>query len=455
MRGVSPRRLAVALCVALSPTAPSVAQSLDEALAQAYQNNPTLLAERARLRATDEGVAQALSNWRPTVSLSGSYTRERVESDSGFTQGTTNRSPNFVGVTIQQNIFRGGRTIFSTQRAKSLVGADRARLSAAEQTVLLNTVQAYVDVVRNQAVVRLNLNNERVLRRQLEATRDRFRVGEVTRTDVAQAESRVARGLADRIDAQSRLVQSRATYKNVVGALPGTLRRPKVPDDIPASEKDAVSSARRDNFSVRQADLTEKAAKARVKEVIGELLPVITLSGEYDESRNTIGSSSTSQSTSVTARLTMPLYQSGGVASRIREAKQVVAQRRNELNQAVRNAVEEGTRSWEALHTSRAQIRSFTAEVRAARIALEGTQQEALVGSRTVLDVLDAEQELLDARVNLVRAQRDEIVAAYRLRAAIGVLTAKKLALKTAPYDPLKNYDRVNDKWFGIGIGSD
>ena len=431
---------------------PAAAQTMFDALVQAYHNNPTLLADRARLRATDEGVSQALANWRPSLTFSGDYGKERNEADAGFTSGVTVRDPNSFGFTAQQNLYRGGRTLAATRRAENLVRADRARLAATEQTVLLDAATAYVDVVRDQAVVNLNRNNERVLARQLEAARDRFRVGEVTRTDVAQAESRMARAVADRIDAQSRLVQSRAAYKNVVGELPGKLSRARPLGDLPGSEKDAIAAAQKNSFAVVQADFNERAAKAQVREVVGELLPFLNLSGQFRERRNTIGASSKTDSFSVTARVTVPLYQSGAVSSRVRAAKQTVGQRRNELNQAVRDSIEAGTRAWEALETARAQIRSFTAEVRATSIALEGVQQEALVGSRTVLDVLDAEQEALDARVNLTRAQRDEVVATFELRAAVGELTAQKLNIPVTPYDPVRHYDRVRGKWFGIQV---
>ncbi len=433
--------------------APARADALQDALVQAYQNNPALLAARAQLRSTDEGVAQALSEWRPTVSITGDAGYQfRSRTLSGGDKGSNTTLPRGAELSIDQNLYRGGRTSAATRRAENLVRSDRARLLNTEQSVILSAVTSYVDVVRDQAVLELNVNNERVLRRQLEATRDRFSVGEVTRTDVAQAESRMSRATAERIRAEGDLVNSRAAYRNVVGTAPGKLGPAKPLKDLPANETETVKLARERSFIVVEADFVERAARDQVDLVTGELLPTVTLSGDMSRDFETVNSQSETDSVSITATLSVPLYQSGSVSSRIRAAKQVVAQRRNQRNRAVRDAREEGTRAWEDLETAQAQIRSFTAQVRATEIALEGVQQEALVGSRTVLDVLDAEQELLDARVSLVRAERDEVVAAYQLRSAVGRLTAESLNLPVKKYDFTKNYRRVRNKWFGLSI---
>ena len=432
---------------------PARANSLQDALVQAYQNNPALLAERARLRATDEGVSQALSNWRPTVSITGDAGYQfRSRTLSGGDKGSNTTLPRGAALSIDQNLYRGGRTSAATRQAENLVRSDRARLLRTEQSVMLSAVTAYVGVVRDTAVLNLNVNNERVLMRQLEATRDRFSVGEVTRTDVAQAESRMSRATAERIRAEGDLVNSRAAYQNVVGTAPGKLEPAKPLKDLPANEIETVKFALERSFAVVEADFVERAARDQVDEVTGELLPTVTLSGDMSRDFETVNSESETDTVSITATLSVPLYQSGSVSSRIRAAKQVVAQRRNERNRAVRDAREAGTRAWEDLKTAQAQIRSFTDQVRATEIALEGVQQEALVGSRTVLDVLDAEQELLDARVSLVRAERDEVVAAYQLRSAVGRLTAESLNLPVKEYDITKNYRRVRNKWFGLNI---
>tara|TARA_R110002110_G_scaffold2858_12_gene14407 strand:- start:94 stop:1467 length:1374 start_codon:yes stop_codon:yes gene_type:complete len=427
------------------------AQTLEDALVKAYQGNPTLKSERARLRATDEGVPQALSGWRPTVEVSGSYGIERsYGSTTGRDKVGDVREPLTGSLTVSQSLYRGGRTVAATDQAENNVKADRARLADVEQSVLLSVVTAYADVVRSQAEVELNVSNERVLQRQLEATGDRFRVGEVTRTDVSQAESRLASARADRIASEGSLIDARAAYENVVGEPPPLLKPATPLTELPASLSEAVELAKRHNFSVSQARSIERAARNGVRSVIGELLPNLSLNGELESSRETSTDRNESESVSLIARVTMPLYASGSVTSRARQAKQIVSQRREEYNQAIRTAIEAATDAWRTHQTSRAQIQAFSAAIKAAEIALEGVREEANVGSRTVLDVLDAEQELLDARVGLVRAMRDELVATYQLRQAVGEATAQKLGLPVALYNVEKHYREVRGKWWGL-----
>jgi outer membrane protein len=447
--------LIAAVVAAVGIAAPVSAQSLEETLARAYEGNPTLRSERARLRATDERVPQALSSWRPTVSVSGSYGWERNDATTTGSQAKEAdiTEPLSGSLTIRQSLYRGGRTIAATEQAENNVKADRARLSVVEQLVLLSAATAYADVVRDQAVLELNNNNERVLLRQLEATQDRFRVGEVTRTDVSLAESRLSRAQADRIAASGSLTGSRASYENVVGDVPGALKVARPLSDLPKTLAEAVELAKTKNFTVRQTGFIERAAEKNVQVITGELLPTFSLNGSLTTNEEAVNRKSDSQTVAVTARVSMPLYSSGTVTSRVREAKQVLSQRRDEFSQAVRDATEAATSAWQAVETGRAQIQAFSAAVKAAEIALEGVREEANVGSRTVLDILDAEQELLDARVGLVRALRDELVATYQLRQAVGELTAQTLGLPVALYNVETNYRRVRNKWWGLGIG--
>ena len=430
------------------------AQSLEEALAKAYLNNPTLRAARAELRATDEGVAQAQSGWRPTLELGYDIGKEYSDSSGGSSSsgGSQNRTPRSGSVTLEQNIFQGFRTVAGTERAEEIVKAERARLASTEQQVLLDAATAYMDVVRDEAVLNLNVNNERVLKRQLEATRDRFEVGEVTRTDVAQAESRLSSAIADRIQAEGALVRSRARFRNIVGDMPETLKPTSTLDGLPATEDDAVSRAQVNNPSVLAVKFDERASKSAIKSAEDELLPTVDLVGELSRADQSSSPTSRSDGASVTAQLTVPLYQAGAVSSRIRQAKQTWSQQRMLLEAAVRDATQAATDAWKRLETARAQIAAFTAAVRAGEIALEGVRQEAQVGSRTVLDVLDAEQELLNARVSLVRAERDAVVASVDLRQAVGTLLASDLNLPVEKYDPEKNYRAVRGRWFGTGI---
>lgn len=443
---------------------PVVAQTLEEALATAYVANPALRAARAELRAVNEQVPQELSNWRPVVSLDGSAGRQRTDStggggtfdgfdgSDGNGDGAESSTPLEAALTITQPLYRGGRTIAGTRRAENEVRAQRARLTATEQDVLFQAVTAYMDVWRDQAVLQLNINNERVLQRQLEATNDRFEVGEVTRTDVAQAESRLSSATADRIQAEGNLTTSRAVFQEVVGYIPSILEAPPPLERLPATLEQTLVQARQANPAVVSATFTERAAQHQIRVVEGELLPTVNLTGQLIHQEDQFSPDTESDQAAILAQVTVPLYQAGVVSSRIREAKQVANQRRLEVANTRRDVDQFAISSWQALETSRAQIESFNSAVRATNIALEGVRQENLVGARTVLDVLDAEQEFLDARVNLVVAQRDEVVASYQVVSAIGRLTAADLQLPVDAYDPEADYQTVRDRWFGLGI---
>jgi TolC family type I secretion outer membrane protein len=431
------------------PAVQAAAQSLEEALIQTYQTNPTLSAARAELRATNERVPQALSGWRPLVEAEGSAGKA-YDDDVRPVNGDEGRSPAGADLTVTQPLYRGGRTVAGTERAENEVLAQRARLSDTEQTVLLNAVTTYADVWRDQSVLQLNRNNEQVLSRQLEATQDRFDVGELTRTDVAQSESRLSSATADRIGAEGNLSSSRSNFENVVGVYPGVLEQPPMPTDLPQDREAIVDLAESANPNVLATNYDELAALRSVREVTGELLPRVELQGSVGYQHERSSRTSEGSSAEVLAVVTVPLYQQGAVSSRVRESKQVASQRRLLVREAIRQARDDAISAWESLLTARAQIAALQQTVRANEIALEGVRQENAVGARTVLDVLDAEQELLDAQVNLVSSQRDEVVAAFQVLTAIGRMTAADLALDTAVYDPEGDYRAVREKWFGL-----
>lgn len=431
---------------------PTLAQSqtLEEALAAAYGSNPTLQAGRAELRAVNEGVPQALSNWRPRVSVNASAGRQKIDSSTTFLDESDTTSPVEASAEIEQPLYRGGRTVAATERAEQLVQSQRAQLLSVEQDVLLRGVTAFMDVWRDQAELELNVNNERVLQRQLEATQDRFTVGEVTRTDVAQAETRLAVATAGRIAAEGALAASSAVFEEVIGMMPGTLEAPTDVKDLPSDLEDTVGQGTRSNPDVLSAIFSEQAAIKQVREIEGEFLPTVSLNASVSHADEVSQRESDTDRAEILAQVSVPLYQQGLVSSRVREAKQVSNQRRIQIVETRNRIEQESVSAWQALVAARAQIVSFEAGVRSARIALEGVQQEQAVGARTVLDILDAEQELLDANVNLVRSQRDEIVAAYRVLAAVGRLTAGDLRLPVEVYDPSVDYYKVRNKWFGV-----
>ena len=426
-------------------------ETLSEALIAAYVNNPTLLGERASLRSTDEQVPRALSGWRPTVTLTGEAGASRVDSQSGFFGASQNRNLRAIRGTLTQPLYRGGRTVATTSRAENLVMADRAKLIDTEQAVLREVVSAYMNVLRDREVLNLAINNEERLRRQLQAARDRFEVGEVTRTDVAQAEARVSNAVAERVTTESNLVASRAAYLNVTGSLPANLSQPPPLNNLPESELQSREIATKESPEILRALYIERAARDDIAVQFGVLLPTLDLNGELRRTEDGSSRDSLSNSASITARLTVPLYQSGSEHSDVRAAREVASQRRIEIEQTRRSVLENVTQSWENLLTARARITAFRDAVRAAEIALDGVEQEAAVGSRTTLDVLDAEQELFDVRVDLVSAERDNVVASYFLQAAIGRLSVANLGLNVPIYDETRHYNEVRDKAWGYG----
>jgi outer membrane protein len=307
-------------------------------------------------------------------------------------------------------------------------------------------------VWRDEAVLQLNINNEKVLTRQLEATQDRFDVGELTRTDVAQSESRLARATAERIGAEGNLTASEAVYREVIGSPPelSTLEPPKTLAGLPGMQDDVVGAALDNNPDVISARFDQSAAEHQIAVARGQLLPEAFLTGEAQHSRDLGNSDNDSDFVRGALQATVPIYQQGRVSSQVRQSKQVSSQRKSEVEQSSRGAERRAINSWADLETARAQSESFRAQVRSSEIALEGVRQENAVGSRTILDILDAEQEFLDAQVNLIRAQRDEIVAGYAVFAAIGRLTARDLGLDVEPYNPEDDYQAVRDRWFGL-----
>ena len=442
-------RLVFPLCLILLVLGDANAQTIEDTLTIAYRNNPTLLGQRAKLRATDEGVPQALSDWRPSVEITGSAGLEGITNTTSTNRGQ-HREPRSLGVTFTQSLYRGGRTMAATREAKNTVHAERARLAETEQDVLLDAATAFLDVFRDEAVLKLNINNEQVLKRQLKATRDRFEVGEITRTDIHQAEARLAGTAADRIESKGNLEASRATYRNVVGeAAPRNLKVPSPPTGHPDTREEANKAAAVDNPVIVSAEFDRKALEDKVDEVRGELLPTLSVSTGVTRAFESSSQTGRLDTAKITLNLTIPLYQQGEVFSRLREAKQDVAEQVQVVDQARRDAIEEATRAWESLVTARARVKSFKAQIEANVVALEGVEREAQVGSRTVLDALDAEQELLDSRVAHVRAQRDELVAIFELKAAMGQLTAQRMHLSVGAYDPAVHYQEVRDKWFG------
>jgi outer membrane protein len=438
------------------------ADTMNWALTQAYQNNPQLNAQRASVRATDETVPQALSGYRPRASLTASVGEQYLDTHTktpnaagGFTYGQTSGNVGFqsYGGTITQTLFNGLGTASRTRQAEQLVSAARETLRLAEQTVLLAGATAYMNLIRDAAILQLQRSNVEVLQEQLRQTRDRFNVGEVTRTDVAQSESRLAAARASLLSAESNYTTSKANYRQVIGVEPGTLAPASPVDRLsPQSLKAAVVEARARHPSVTTAMFNVDAAVFQVKIAESSLYPNLSLVGSAQKNFGSTTSLTTLESfaASVAGQLTVPLYQGGTEYATIRQAKETLSQRRTDLDTARDQSQQTLVQSWGQLEAAKAQIQATTTQVNAAEIALNGVREEARVGQRTTLDVLNAQQELVNARVALVTAQRDRVVASYSLLAASGRLSPSVLRLPVSLYDPKVHYHQVRDTWVGV-----
>jgi outer membrane protein len=440
---------------------PAAAQTLPQALAAAYWNNPEINAARAQTRAVDEGVPLAKSGLRPRVSGFGQVTgqwRYGTEAGGGTAAaagGGSRRSGSqqvdaAYGINIEQDIFRGFRTRNEIREAEASVLASRHTLANTIQNVLFDAAQAYMDVLRDRAVLQLRQRNVEFLQEQLQAALDRFEVGEVTRTDVAQTRARLAEGQANVSLAEANLRASMATFRQVIGVEPGTLAPGFVFGNVLPNSLDAAQSlALAGHPSILAAIYNADAAAFEVKQIEGEFLPTVSIEGS---AQRTIGLDSDTEANvaTLTGRVTVPIYQGGARSARLRQAKELLGESRIAVDirrAQVRAAV---VAAWYQLEAASAAIAAATTAVEASQTALEGVQEELRVGQRTTLDVLDAQQELLDTRVTLVLAQRDRVVSSFALLSAIGYLDAERLNLPTARYDPQEHYLEVRDKWFGL-----
>lgn len=432
------------------------ADTLTDALVKAYQSNPQLAAERANLRATDEEVAQAIAQWRPRVSISADYSKIQSENKTDLTPSATfadrkTESWN-ADITATQTVFAGGRILAQRRQADAQVKAGRAILHATEQNVFLDTVAAYMNVVRDEAVLKLNKTNLELLKKQLEAAQARFEVGEITRTDVAQAEARYSAGEANLTAAEASLKASRLFYERTVGEAPATLEsKPAVPS-VPVTEEDARQTANARNPQLVAARESEQASKYAIDFAVGQMLPTVSVQASYGRSGQERGLESIGDDTRVTATASVPLYQGGAEWSSIRQAKEFNNKARLQTEDARRAADEGVSNAWESYRAAKASSEANAKQVKASEIAFEGVQQELEVGSRTTLDVLNQQQELLNAQVALVRSERDEVVSGYALLAAVGRLTAQELALPVQLYDPVANYNMQT--WRPLGAAT-
>jgi outer membrane protein len=535
----------VASGLAILATAPANAETLESALAKAYQGNPSLNASRAGVRAIDENVAIAQSGYRPQVNVgaaigvqylqttgsstvssaggsgsaaataagtSGAGSALGGAAGAGSTLGTTTGLGSGLGTTtgigaggtggggltsgatsnaasqpgqsigstatateavaqtitsrrtvgqtylpasaslsVTQTLFNGFQTDNQTRRAESTVYSQREILRFTELTVLYNAVQSYMNVLSNTATLELNRNNVEVLEEQLRQTRDRFNVGEVTRTDVAQAEARLAGARSQVSAAESALRTSIGIYRQNIGVEPRQLA-PGRPLDrfVPASLDAAIAIGLRDHPQIVSAIHAVDAAEAQVKVLEGQLAPSVSLQGSLTQSYDQSGPNQSFFIGFVGGRVNIPIYEGGQVYASIRQAKETVGQNRIQVDQARDQVRAQIVDFWGRLEAAKAQVIAAQAQVQANEVALNGVREEARVGQRTTLDVLNAQQELLTSRVNLIVAQRDRVIFSYGVVQAIGQLTARFTALPVEYYSAKVHYDQVKDLWFGL-----
>lgn len=423
----------LALFTASAIIAPACAETLQDAMAIAYKTNPTVQSERARLRATGELKSQALAGLLPQISASGQLGRSVVSQSSvaggPFDQQNVPLDQLSYAAQGEQLLFDGFRSIQAVQQAAAQIDAAEAQLISTEQQLLSNVATVYFDVVRDMAVYELNRSNVEVLLRQLEQAQVRFRVGEITRTDVAQADARLAGSRANLTNASAQLAVSRARYVQLVGQSPATLIGETQPPAIPASLDDAKALALQVAPAVLVAKATERASERAIKIAKGNFAPRITANADYQFAEEPSTFISETDSYTYGVRANLPIFQGGARLSQVRQAKATNESDRQRIFEAERQTTAQVVAAWEQLNAANATITSAQAQVSANTLALEGVRKEALVGSRSTLDVLNAELELLNSQVSLESAKRDAQVAGYSLLASMGVLTPESMGL--------------------------
>ena len=451
---------AAVLLLKLVGPAPVLADTIEAALVRAYQNNPQLNSQRAAVRSTDENVPQALSGYRPRVALTASagYQYTDTNTTSGGTPNQIVRTevhganaPRSVGATVTQTLFNGQQTANRTRAAESQVSGAREGLRVLEQTVLLSAATIYMDYLQNAAIVEVQRSNVRVLEQTLKQTNDRFNVGEVTRTDVAQSEAQLAAGKTQLLTAEANLTTTRSNFRRIIGNEPVNLA-PGSPVDrfLPGTLPGAVDLGLTQNPNVTAAMFGIDVSFLQTKINEGALLPTVTFQASVQQSYEQTQTIFRSFGASAIAQVSVPVYQGGAEYSLIRQSKETLAQQRLFLEQTRDQTRANVVTAWGQLVAGKAQVASAQSQVTASEVALNGVREEAKAGQRTTLDVLNAQQALVNARVALVTAQHDRVVASYSVLNSVGRLSPQVLNLATTVYDPSVHYHQVRDSWYGV-----
>ena len=430
------------------------AESVSDALVKAYQTNPQLNSERARQRATDENVPQAMAGYRPQVAATLSYGLQAVRNllPDNTIQGATLK-PWTIGVTVTQTLYNGNKTANSVRVAEFQVQSGREALRNVGQGVLLDAVTVYMNVLANQSLVEAQRSNVTALRETLDIAKKRLNAGDVTPTDTAQAEARLARGQADLNAAEVSLSISQATYAQIVGVIPSRLSAAEPVDRLlPRGREDAITMAFKGHPAVLAAGFDVDVATTSIKVAESSLLPTITLQGSASKASQadpTLGTYGTDQA-SIVGQLNAPIYDGGFGASQTRQAKQLSTASRLVLEMIRNQARTAAIGAWVSNEGAKTAVSAAESEVRAAGVALQGVQREAAGGQRTIVEVLNSQQDLIQAKARLIGAQRDRVIASYALLSAVGRLDVKTLGLKTPDYLPEVHYHQVRDAWHGL-----
>ena len=442
---------AAALFLMQTAVTPARADTMEAALLRSYRNNPQLNAQRASVRSTDENVPRALSGYRPQVALTASGGFQYTDTLSKGTDSSGPQAPSAVGATATQTLFNGNQTANKTRAAESQVLGAREGLRLLEQSVLLAAATIYMDYLRDAAILEVQRSNTLVLEETLRQTRDRYKVGLVTPTDVAQAEAQLAAAQSQQLLAEANLTTTRANFRRIVGNDPEQLA-PASPVDryLPKTLPGAIALSLRENPNVTAAMFGVDINFLNVKVNEGALFPTVTLQASVQKASQQTITTPREFAAAAIAQVTVPIYQGGAEYSLIRQSKETLEQQRLGLEQVRDQARADLVTAWGQLLAGKSQIASTESQVTASEIALTGVRKEASVGQRTTLDVLNAQQALVNARVALVTAQHDRVVASYAVLNAVGRLSPQVLRLAGTTYDPSVHYHQVRDNWFGV-----
>tara|TARA_B100000700_G_C15042836_1_gene856235 strand:- start:1499 stop:2938 length:1440 start_codon:yes stop_codon:yes gene_type:complete len=434
------------------------ADTLKNALEKIYLTNPSIQSARLNLRNVDESVSQALSGWRPVISIDASAGFSDTETDSKLSStsptltSTSTLEPRSYSIAITEPIYRGGKTLAETRSAELNVQAQRASLKVTEKEQFLDGINAYIQVLRWQYELGLSRTNEKNISQHYEAAKDKYEVGLINATEVLQSKARAYAAKAERVASEGALISAEADYFYIIGDNPANLSWPIPASKLPNNEHDAINIALKNNHSILEANYRVLAAREDINVALADLLPQVSLEAKYNSQYDVTSLIEKKDQTSLTAIVNIPLYQKGMIHSQIRQSKLRAAEKELHLELKRKNVINQTSRAWEELLTSESKLLALKQQVKAAKAGLEGVKQESFVGLKTTLDVLDAEKDLYTSRVNLVRARADVIVSSYQLKSVLGMLTASSLNFSTPLYDDNFYYLRAKKKLFGTEI---